>query len=125
MRWEGSLLVQLSPVHLCRARAQFGGVEGQKAMHIGRAWDWVSTCLPKPDSAPFPIQGHQIKPTKGRTCTLVLIPFTYLSYIWCPTPHILLLTAPFTLPGAITQNVDLAHRIMEITPQSFKIISYT
>lgn len=79
LRWEGSLLVQLSPAHLCRAQAQFGGVEGQKAVCIGREWDWLSTCLPKPGSAPFPMQGHQIKPTKAGTCPVLLPPFICLS----------------------------------------------
>lgn len=91
-----------------------GGITEGKNSIPGREWDWVSTCLPKPPSAPFPIQRHQIKPTKGKTCPLVLTPFPYLGYIQCPTPHTLLLTAPVTWPGATTQEVDPYHMIVEI-----------
>lgn len=77
-----SLLLQLPTVHLCKGQAQFwGGKKPWKAMSVGRERDWISTCLPDPDSAPFPVQGHQMGTSKSKKHPLVFTPFSYLSYI--------------------------------------------
>lgn len=131
MRWEGSLVLQLTRVQLCTGQAQFGGLGGvwsgwdggeggggrgksPKAMSIGREGDWLSTCLPETGLSPFAIQGHQMRTAKSKTHHLFFTPFTYLGYIKRPIPHMLLLNTPFTLPRATILNVDLAHTIIEI-----------
>lgn len=91
-----------------------GRGESPKAISIGREGDWISTCLPKTGSAPFPIQGHQMRTAKSKTHHLFFTPFTYLGYIKHPIPHTLLLNTPFTLLRATILNVDLAHMIIEI-----------
>lgn len=101
---------------LFRAQAQFEELGGKppKAVSVGKERDWISTCIPEPDSAPFLIQGHQMRTAKSKTHPLVFTPFTYLSYIQRPIPHTLSPNSPLTLPRAPSLNADPACIIIEI-----------
>lgn len=70
-------------------RLSLGVQKARKLFPLGGNGTGFPPASPSLTQHSFPFQGHQIKPTKGKTCPLVLSAFTSLSYIQCPTPHTL------------------------------------